>query len=124
MSGFEWAVIGLILFGMVVPFWAITIVTGILASKQKKAIKSPDRLMRYLELLDYMHAAFKKSNAEGQNGASIVAAIRELRNFPEHRDLSILYLEEVTITGESKFDDLARTEINDVEAFLLACKDG
>jgi hypothetical protein len=79
--------------------------------------------MRYNEIMDYLHSAWKKSEAEGQNGASIIASIRELNNYPEHRDLTLLYLEEISVTGTSKFDDLVKIEIQNIEKYFLGLND-
>lgn len=123
VTAFAWVAISLILFGMVIPFWVMTVFTAKIAKRQLVEQTSPQRVLCYNELMDYLHSAWKKSRAEGQNGASIVASIRELKNYPEHRDLTILYLEEITITGTSKFDDLAKAEIENVEAYLLGLND-
>jgi hypothetical protein len=123
VNAFGWTAVARILFGMVIPFWLMTYFAAKAARQQTKDRKTPDRVLRYNELMDYLHAAWKKSSAEGQNGASIIASIRELKNYPEHRDLTILYLEEINVTGTSKFDDLAKVEIKDVETYLLGLKD-
>ena len=73
--------------------------------------------------MDYLHDAFSKTNAESQNGASVVASIRESKKYPEHKDLTILYLEEVTVNGNGKFDKLTKAEIRDIEAKFLGLKD-
>ena len=79
--------------------------------------------MRYNEVMDYLHSGLKRSKGDGLSGASLVATIRELENYPEHRDVTLLYLEEITITGSGKFDELAKNEIQKLETFLLGLKD-
>ena len=49
----------------------------------------------------------------------VAATIRELENYPEYRTLSVLFLEEITITGTKKFDQVMRAELQSVEAALL-----
>ena len=122
VSAFEWAAVGLILFGMVIPFWLMTYLTAKAISKTPDA--GPHRILRYNSVMDYLHSALKKPKEESTCGASLVATIRELKKYPESRDLTILYLEEITVTGSGKFDDLARAEIRDVETYLLGLKDG
>ena len=123
MSPFEWIALGLILFGMVIPFWLLTVIAGRTALRKDKEGGNPHRVMRYNEIMDYLHSAWKKSEAEGQNGASIIASIRELNNYPEHRDLTLLYLEEISVTGTSKFDDLVKIEIQNIEKYFLGLND-
>lgn len=123
MNVFEWLALGLILFGMVIPFWIMTVLASKTAARQQKEGSSSHRVLRYNEVMDYLHTTLKKSSDQGQNGASLVAAIRELKSYPEHKDLTILYLEEITITGTSKFDDLAKAEIDSIETQFLGLKD-
>ncbi len=52
------------------------------------------------------------------------AAVRELLEYPEYGDLSLLYLEEVSITGANKFDRVMENELKAVEASLLEKKNG
>lgn len=124
VNGFAWIVLALILFGMVIPFWLMTYMTAKLAAKQSTDRISTHRIMHYNKLMDYLHGSLKRSASDGQFGASLVASIRELKNFPEHRDLSVLFLEEINVTGTGKFDDLMKIEIRGVEDFLLGQKHG
>ncbi|MEM8919547.1 MAG: hypothetical protein AAGE37_11885 [Pseudomonadota bacterium] len=120
---FEWTVIGLIVFGMVIPFWLMTYFASKTAFFRMREGGKPDSTLRYNEVMDYLHSALKRSKSEASpNGASIVATIRELKKYPEHRDLTLLYLEEITITGNSKFDELAKIEIKDIEKKFLGSK--
>jgi hypothetical protein len=121
VNGFEWAVLGLILFGMVMPFWLVTYFTVKLGSISRDA--GPHHIMRYNEVMDYLHSGLKRPKGDGLSGASLVATIRELNNYPEHRDVTLLYLEEITITGSGKFDELAKSEIQKLETYLLGLKD-
>ncbi|WP_221537709.1 hypothetical protein [Qipengyuania huizhouensis] len=121
VNGFEWIVLGLILFGMVIPFWLMTYLTAKISRTSRDA--GPHRIMRYNEVMDYLHSGLKRSKIDGLSGASLVATIRELENYPEHRDVTLLYLEEITITGSGKFDELAKSEIQKLETYLLGLKD-
>ena len=122
VTAFEWIALGLILFGMVIPFWFMSVIAGRTALRQAKEGGNPHQVMRYTELMDYLHSALKKSEAKAQSGASLVAAIRDLNNYPQHSDLTILFLEELSVTGTSKFDDLAKIEIKKIETKFLGFK--
>jgi hypothetical protein len=125
VSHFEWAAIGLILFGMVLPFWTLTAVALRRTRREGRRPQVPqtERVMRYNAIMDYLHRACRKGPAEGQSGASFIAALRELRNFPEHRDLTVLFLEEVNVSGPGKFNELAKREIRAAEEYLLGLKE-
>ncbi|KPP88112.1 hypothetical protein SAMN04515621_2900 [Erythrobacter sp. HL-111] len=125
VSHFEWAAIGLILFGMVLPFWTLTVIALRRASKEPRRGEVPasERVLRYNAIMDYLHRACRKGPAEGQSGASFIAAVRELRNYPEHRDLTVLFLEEINVSGTGKFNELAKREIRAAEEYLLALKE-
>ena len=53
------------------------------------------------------------------NGPTMVAYIRELREYPQYRDASLLFLEGITITGSARFDDVCRTELQAMETHFL-----
>jgi hypothetical protein len=126
VSLFEWAALGLFLFGIVIPVWLLTIV-ALRRTKQRNPRErlsfGNNRVMRYNQLMDYLHAACRRARGESQSAAAFVATVRELREYPEYRDLSVLFLEEITVKGTGKFDELAKTEIRQVEEYLLAIKE-
>ncbi len=123
VNAFGWAALGLILFGMVIPFWMMSYVTTKIAVRWSVDGADESRIMRYNEVMDYLHSTLNRPKTDSQCGASLVASIRELKNFPEHRDLSVMYLEEINITGTGKFNDLAKLEIKKVESHLLGQND-
>ena len=72
--------------------------------------------LAYASVLERIKLEFNKD----ENLAPIlIAGIRELRRFPEYRDATFLYLDEITVTGSSHFDQLLRTEITSLQNFLL-----
>jgi hypothetical protein len=56
-------------------------------------------------------------------GPVMVACIRELGFYPEYRDITVLLLNEVTVTGQNQYDRLMKVELQETEAFLLDAKD-
>lgn len=116
VTAFEWALIVFLFAGLIVPAW-------LSVSLLKAAIKRPRqevpgaRYFAYVRLLDSIHSGIATGTVD--NGAIWAASIRELRNFPEYRDLSLLYLEEITITGSSKFDAIMKSELEVTEGLLL-----
>ncbi|MDE1467034.1 hypothetical protein [Aurantiacibacter sp. D1-12] len=122
MSGFEWTALALILFGMVLPFWIMVLLVLYLAMQNKKK-PSESRAPKYADLMGMFARMLDKSNDGKFDGPTMVACIRDLKKFPEYRDASIMFLEELRITGSGKFDDMAKTEQKNVERHLLGLKD-
>ena len=42
-----------------------------------------------------------------------------LREYPQYRDATLLFLEEITITGSGKWDNFCETEMKTIETDLL-----
>lgn len=126
MTGFEWTTIGLIIFGMVIPFWIMVILTGIVVEQTRR--KAKKELARQSYVHEYAELCIKLSEmlkaADGTfNGPALVAYLRELKNYPEYKDMSILFLESISITGDGRFDDIARNELKATEVYLLGLND-
>jgi hypothetical protein len=115
VSTLEWILTAIIVLGLV-PAWLIGLAAFITA-KQRRTEEPSARHAAYVRLLDALHQAIKTGTVE--NGAIYVAGVRELKAYPEYRDLSLLYLEEINITGTKKFDQIMKAEIGAVEAALL-----
>ena len=124
VNGFEWAVIGLILFGMVIPFWVMVVLTVIVVEQGRRKEKA-NRATYSLEYAKLMRelSQILSDDSHKFNGPSLIACIRDLKKFPEFRDASILFLDGLDATGKNKFDDMARTEIKNVDAYLLDLED-
>ena len=109
----------LVLFGIVAfapPLWILA--TSIRTAAQKAPLVEPSsRYFAYSKILGFVHEAMKSGKVEC--GPLWIVAIRELRTYSEYKDITLLYLEEVNITGENKFDRVMERELKDVEAFLL-----
>lgn len=121
VSGLEWSVIALILFGMVIPFWLLVFIT-VAAFRAIKREPSDGRADKYARLMRELSDVLSKESYKF-NGPALIACLRDLKNFPEYRDASILFLDSISVTGKSKFDEMARTEIKAVDAYLLGLKD-
>jgi hypothetical protein len=121
MTAFEWAAAGLILFGMVLPFWIMVIVT--VSFVRQANAKTKQELARRSSAHDYakLTTEFGKFVSSGQrfNGPGAVAYVRELKSFPEYRDTTLLLLEEFNVSGTGKFDQVFRNELKEVEIYLL-----
>ncbi|WP_298336879.1 hypothetical protein [uncultured Erythrobacter sp.] len=127
MTTFEWTVIGLILFGMVIPFWVMTVFAIILAEQARKQAKPSDRPIKvhdYSKLMTAFDELLHQPNKNGKfNGPTMVAYIRELREYPQYRDATLLFLEEISITGSNEFDEVCKTELKSIETHLLGLND-
>ena len=106
---------GLALLGFGVPAWIFAI--GIyFAAKRPRKEEPGSRYFAYVRVRDRLLDELK---GETKRAPVIVATIRELRNFPEYRDISVLFLEEVNVTGNKKFDRVLERELKETEASLL-----
>ncbi len=118
VTPFEWGILAIIALGFVVPAWMVAI--SFVRNAQKPQIEEPNkRYFAYAELLKSMHAQMDMKTRTVRNGPLFAATVRELANYPEYRTLSVLFLEEITVTGTKKFDNVVRNELKAVEAGLL-----
>ncbi len=78
------------------------------------------RYFAYARLMNYLRTEIQ----DGVDGFGPLwaATVRELRNYPEFADLTVLYLEEITVTGTNKFDRVMEQELRETETFLLGLK--
>lgn len=121
MTTFEWTICGLILIGIVLPFWVMVFLAWSFV-RQAKA-KAKRELARRSSAHDYakLIVEFGKFVSAGErfNGPGAVAYIRELKSYPEYRDTTLLLLEEFNVAGKGKFDQVFRNELKEVEIYLL-----
>ncbi|QIQ86889.1 hypothetical protein [Erythrobacter sp.] len=125
MTTFEWTAIGLILFGMALPFWIMTLLTCIVLYQQQKITKPPSRPIKVHDYTKLMVAIDDLIHSKGTgsfNGPALQTYLREMKQYPEYKDTSLLYLEELSITGKSKWSEICRTEQKAVEEHLLGLK--
>lgn len=123
MSAFEWAAVALIVFGMVIPFWLMVIITVMFVEQNRKKEKTAkvSYVHDYARLVQTMNDSFKSSNGSF-NGPAMIAYLRELRLYPQYREPTLLFLEEITITGKGKFDAVCKAELSNLETYLLDLK--
>ena len=123
VSSFEWTAIGLIIFGMVIPFWLMVIITVMFVEQNRTKGKSAKvtYVHDYAHLVKTMNEEFKSSDGKF-NGPAMIAYLKELRLYPEYREPTLLFLEEITITGSGKFDEVCKAELGSLETYLLGLK--
>ena len=120
MTNFEWTVIGLIIFGMVIPFWIMVGLTVMVARrKPQQPVTTPGRAREYADLMREFEYAFNKTKDRKLDGPLLVACIRDLKAYPEYKDASIRLLEGININGNGVFVDMIKTEMRTVENHLL-----
>lgn len=107
--------VGFVAFG--IPAWIFALSVYRAGNKPRKEEPSV-RYFAYTQLLTYLHDVVREG--EPGFGPMWMATVRELRNYPEYADVTILYLEEINITGSRKFDRIMKRELKETEAFLLA----
>lgn len=122
VTTFEAAIIAILAVGFVIPAW----VMAFSFRERAKAIRVEEpnkRYFAYAALLQSLHAQLDPQSKTVRNGPLFAATVRELANYPEYRSFSVLFLEEITITGTRKFDQVVRAELKAVEAQLLDIKE-
>ena len=118
VTQFEWAILAVVTLGFVVPAWLVAL--SYLARSRGAETREPNkRYFAYASLLHSLHMQLDPKSKTVRNGPLFAATVRELTNYPEYRTLSVLFLEEITITGSRKFDQVVRAELKAVEADLL-----
>ncbi|WP_152553519.1 hypothetical protein [Erythrobacter longus] len=122
MTTFEAAIIAILAVGFVIPAWVMALSFRERAKAMR--VEEPNkRYFAYAALLQSLHAQLDPQSKTVRNGPLFAATVRELANYPEYRSFSVLFLEEITITGTRKFDQVVRAELKAVEAQLLDIKE-
>ena len=121
MTVFEWTVIGLIVIGVVVPFWIMIGLVVVVSRRRYQPVILPSgRASQYAVLMREFAHAFNNNNKDRKlDGPVLVACIRDLKTFPEYKDASIRLLEGININGNGVFVDMIKTEMRTVENHLL-----
>ncbi len=117
MSAFESLLLVIALIGLGIPTWICAAIA--ISSKNQAVAVKDSSFVAYSALIDRILDEFEKDRGRGP---IMVAAVRELRSFPEYRDITVLLLNDVTVTGSSQYDRLMEVEIRETEAFLLEVK--
>ena len=118
VTTFEWGILGVAVIGFALPAWLLALSVR-RASQRQFPQDINKRYFAYAELLKSLHAQMDLQTKTVRNGPLFAATVRELENYPEYRHISVLFLEEITITGSKKFDQVVRAELKAVEAKLL-----
>lgn len=116
VSMLEWIGLGLVFLGIAVPAWIFSLALYTL-SKRSPAGEPSARYFAYMRVIQFLHQEIETGKT--RCAPLWVATLRELREYPEYADLSVLYLEEIMVTGQEKFDRVMEQEIKETEAFLL-----
>ena len=122
MTQFEWGILVVLTVSFVVPAW----IMAFALRDRAKSIREDEpnkRYFAYASLLQSLHAQLDPNSKTVRNGPLFAATVRELANYPEYRSFSVLFLEEINITGTRKFDNVVRAELKAVEAQLLDIKE-
>ena len=120
MTSFEWSIIGLVVLGVVVPFWVMVALAVMVARrKPNQPVTTPSRAREYADLMREFEYAFNKTKDRKLDGPMLVACIRDLKAYPEYKDASIRLLEGININGNGVFVDMIKTEMRTVENHLL-----
>ena len=94
--------------------WSSFLVVGVLipnamialavvrSSRRTDKAEPSERFFAYAKLLASLRAQMNVETRRVDNGPLFVATIRELKEYPEYRAISLLFIEEITITGKKK----------------------
>lgn len=122
VTPFETAIVAILALGFVIPAWVFAF--AFRARAKAVPVEEPNkRFFAYAALLQGLHNQLDPKTQNVRNGPLFAATVRELANYPEYRSFSVLFLEEITITGTRKFDNVVRAELKAVEAKLLEAKE-
>jgi len=120
----EWSLIALVICGVIVP--NAMIAYGVLRSARSEpqgASAPSQRYFAYAQLLKSLRGQMDFERRRVENGPLFIATLRELKEYPEYSALTLLFIEEISIQGGRKFDNVARTELQSVESALLEAYD-
>ena len=120
VSTLEWILVALILLG-IVPAWLLGL-AAFLSSRKPQREEPGARCAAYINLLETLYPKSGEGDFSISNGAIWGACLRELKQYPEYADLSLLLLEEINITGSRKFDEVMRADLKSVESYLLGLR--
>jgi hypothetical protein len=121
VSTLEWILVGLILLG-IVPAWLLGL-AAFISSRKPEPNRPGARNAAYVKLLETLYPKSGEGDFSIENGAVWAACLRELKNYPEYADLSLLLLEEINLTGTRKFESVMKVELTSVESYLLGLRD-
>ena len=117
MTLFEGLALLVAALGVGVPAWIYALGMREAMNKSGRAVES-NRFFAYARLLGYLHNEMKSGKVDC--GPVWIAAVRELTEYPEYADLSVLFLEEISVTGEGKFDRITGNALKETESRLLS----
>ena len=116
MSTFEGVLAALAFLGIGVPAWIFSLAIYHLAKRPRKSDPGA-RFSAYVAIVDRL---FEEMDKEHNRAAIILVCFRELREFPEFRDITIAMLGIINVTGKSFNDRMLIDELKATEDFLLS----
>ena len=127
MSLFEGLLLFLAFLGIGIPAWILAMAVYRVAASASDDYRS-QHYLAYFRLIEYIRNHFDagKDRSNTNNnifGPLFVATVRELKEYPKFADITLLYLEEIKVTGSNKFDRVMETELRDTEKYLLGMID-
>ncbi len=113
MSTFELLVL-VLLFCAVVPVWGLTILLLVTANKKHSGPSA-----RFTAYVGIVNSVLDELGREINRAPVIIAGLRELQAYPEYRDITVLLIDELEVTGKTHFDQLLKQELTRLETSLL-----
>ncbi len=126
VSTFEALVLGLLFFGAIVPIWGLLGVLYVTERRRGRFLETARRGEDSITRLDaytrIIHSILDEIKNTENRAPVLIACVRELSSFPEYRDLTVLLLDEISVTGSTHFDQLMKQEMTRLETSLLESK--
>ena len=120
MSTVEALVLCLLFFGALVPNWVVLFVLfSVKRSQPLERKRNEQPTARFEAYIRIVNAILDELKQEQNRAPVIIAGLRELRVFTEYRDITVLLLDEISVTGHSHFDQLMKKELASLETSLL-----
>ena len=114
MTSLGAAIFGLALLSFGVPAWLFAIAA--LRVTSRPISNSSDRCFNYLRVVDRI---LDELDAEKNRAFAIIIGVRELRSYPEYKDVTIALLSVIEITGKGHNEFMMIEEIKATESALL-----
>lgn len=118
MSILQGVVLALAIVGFGIPAWIFAF--GIyLAAKRAPKLDPGVRFAAYVSIVDRL---FEEMDKDKNRAAVMLVCIRELREFPQYRDITIALLQIIDVTGNKHQDHMLIEELKATEDALLESK--
>jgi hypothetical protein len=123
VSTFEALFLAILLFGVAVPAWSFLTLFYLGRRwderRSESHVASDHHGQRYFAYARIIREIWAEMHSNPNIAAIAIAGLRELREFAEFGDLTVLLIDEISVHGDSHFDHLMKQEISRLQTSLL-----